>query len=179
MNFLASPELVTAMSFSGSLDFNPMTDSLVDKDGNPFKFAAPSGTKLPANGFTPGDLAYNPTTSPEPSPETPIAISPTSDRLEVLAPFPSFFEAGPAELPSMKCLMRVRGKWSVPARSTSADRTRRLTLLARSLPFFQHDRPHLCRRALAQVQRSPQQHLGEPLCVPRPFRVRTGPPSSC
>ncbi|KAL7416700.1 aconitate hydratase [Mrakia frigida] len=110
MNFLASPELVTAMSFSGSLDFNPMTDSLIDKNGNPFKFDAPTGTKLPSAGFTPGDLRYNPTTSPEPSPETPIAISPTSDRLEVLAPFPSFFAAGPAELPSMKCLMRVRGK---------------------------------------------------------------------
>jgi homoaconitase len=110
MNFLASPELVTAMSFSGSLDFNPMTDSLTDKDGNPFKFTAPYGTKLPVNGFTPGDLAYSPNNSPEPVPETEIAISPSSDRLEVLAPFPSFFESGPAELPSMKCLMRVRGK---------------------------------------------------------------------
>ncbi|CED85427.1 aconitate hydratase [Phaffia rhodozyma] len=110
MNFLASPEVVTAMAFSGSLSFNPMTDSLLDKNGQPFKFDAPSGIKLPSGGFTPGDLSYSPTPSPEPQPDTPIAIAPDSTRLEVLAPFPSFFEAGPSELPTMKCLMRVRGK---------------------------------------------------------------------
>lgn len=92
MNFLASPELVTAvrriplsllwhpfkadpspsplpalqMSFSGSLDFNPMTDSLLDKDGKPFKFTAPSGTKLPEAGFTPG--SSRPSTPPSPHP---------------------------------------------------------------------------------------------------------------
>lgn len=58
MNFLASPEIVTAMAFAGDLSFNPMTDSLTGKDGKPFKFDAPSGTKLPAAGFTPG--SYRP-----------------------------------------------------------------------------------------------------------------------
>jgi homoaconitase len=113
MNFLASPEIVTAMAFAGDLAFNPMTDSLKTADGKEFRFDPPSGIKLPAAGFTPGDLAFGPTPSPEPQPETEIAIDPKSSRLEVLAPFPSFFENGPAELPSMKCLMRVRGKWCV------------------------------------------------------------------
>jgi homoaconitase len=99
------------MSFAGDMNFNPMIDTITGPDGKPFKFTAPSGDRLPNAGFTPGDLSYAPTSSPEPIPETEIAISPDSTRLEVLAPFPSFFEAGPAELPEMKCLMRIRGKW--------------------------------------------------------------------
>ena len=54
MNFLASPEIVTAMTFSGSLSFNPMTDSLVGQDGKSFMFEPPSGSMLPTEGFTPG-----------------------------------------------------------------------------------------------------------------------------
>lgn len=59
MNFLASPEIVTAMAFSGELSFNPMQDSLIGADGKPFKFEPPSGSMLPADGFTPGmSLAF-------------------------------------------------------------------------------------------------------------------------
>jgi hypothetical protein len=54
MNFLASPEIVTAMAFSGQLTFNPITDSLIGADGKPFKFAPPRGNMLPSDGFTPG-----------------------------------------------------------------------------------------------------------------------------
>lgn len=54
MNFLASPDIVTAMAFSGKLSFNPMTDELIGADGKPFKFDPPSGDKLPSTGFTPG-----------------------------------------------------------------------------------------------------------------------------
>lgn len=56
MNFLASPEIVTAMAFSGELSFNPMRDSLIGADGKPFKFEPPSGSMLPADGFTPGTV---------------------------------------------------------------------------------------------------------------------------
>jgi homoaconitase len=54
MNFLASPEVVTAMAFSGELSFNPMVDSLINADGKLFKFSPPVGSMLPAAGFTPG-----------------------------------------------------------------------------------------------------------------------------
>lgn len=46
MNFLASPEIVTAMAFSGDLNFNPVTDSIPTPNG-PFKFSPPSGDRLP------------------------------------------------------------------------------------------------------------------------------------
>ncbi|KAG8856928.1 aconitate hydratase [Tulasnella sp. 330] len=100
MNFLSSPEIVTAMAFSGRLSFNPLTDSLQGADGKPFKFSPPTG-----------DISYTPSPTPAPLPATPVAISPESSRLEILAPFPREFpNARGMELPALKCLMRVRGK---------------------------------------------------------------------
>ncbi len=43
MNFLASPEIVTAMAFAGSTTFNPLTDTLKTPDGKDFRFPAPYG----------------------------------------------------------------------------------------------------------------------------------------
>jgi homoaconitase len=54
MNFLTSPELTTAMTFAGSMEFNPMTDSLVTPSGKEFKFQPPSGESLPVRGFDSG-----------------------------------------------------------------------------------------------------------------------------
>lgn len=112
MNFLASPELVTAMSFSGSLSFNPVTDT-IDTPNGPFKFEPPVGDRLPSAGFVSGDLSFAPSSSPTPVPETEIVIKPDSQRLELLEPFASHFpeDGSSLELPEMKCLMRVRGKW--------------------------------------------------------------------
>jgi len=113
MNFLASPTIVTAMSYAGRLSFNPMTDSLTTSSGESFKFQPPVGKDLPSAGFTPGDATYYPKPMPEPQPETDIVIRPDSQRLEILQPFESHF--GPhnirgLELPPLKVLMRVRGK---------------------------------------------------------------------
>jgi hypothetical protein len=109
VNFLASPEIVTAMAISGDLNFNPLTDTLPTPSGEPFRFSPPSGDRLPPTGYTPGDLSYAPSPSPTPVPETEIAIAPTSTRLEILEPFESSFVGGKGELPEMTCLMRVRG----------------------------------------------------------------------
>ncbi|KAG7450306.1 aconitate hydratase [Guyanagaster necrorhizus] len=115
MNFLASPTIVTAMAFSGKLSFNPLTDSLPLPSGESFKFEPPVGRDLPANGFTPGDLSFYPSPIPEPHPETEVVISKDSQRLELLEPFASYFgentlNSRGLELPSLRVLMRVRGK---------------------------------------------------------------------
>lgn len=55
MNFLASPDIVTAMAFSGKLSFDPTKDTLLDSEGKPFKFDPPQGDKLPEQGFTAGE----------------------------------------------------------------------------------------------------------------------------
>ena len=82
LGFISSPELVVAMAFAGSMKFNPMTDTLKDKDGNDFKFQAPRGEVLPANGYASKDSGYEaPTLSGE------VVINPTSERLAFLEPF--------------------------------------------------------------------------------------------
>lgn len=115
MNFLASPTLVTAMAFSGKLSFNPATDSIPLPNGGSFKFQPPKGQDLPTSGFTPGNSDFYPIRNPAPQPEVDIVIKPDSQRLEILEPFGSHFgpESGNPrglELPSMKVLLRVRGK---------------------------------------------------------------------
>jgi homoaconitase len=113
MNFLASPTIVTAMSYAGKLSFNPMADSLTTPSGESFRFQPPTGKDLPSAGFTPGDMSYYPKPMPEPQPETEIVIRPDSQRLEILQPFDSPFgphNARKLELPPLKVLMRVRGK---------------------------------------------------------------------
>lgn len=117
MNFLASPDIVTAMAFSGKLSFNPMTDSLMDSQGQPFKFDPPSGIELPEDGFIPGNISFTPRPNPEPQPDAEVVVDPESSRLELLKPFdPPFTPQQLAdsnaklELENMRCLLRVRGK---------------------------------------------------------------------
>jgi len=83
LGFISSPELVVAMAYGGSMKFNPLTDTLKDKDGNDFKFQPPAGEVLPSNGYTPQDAGFEgPTNSGE------VVINPTSERLAFLDPFP-------------------------------------------------------------------------------------------
>src|SRR5205085_9137887 len=59
MNFIASPEIVTAFAFAGRLSFNPLTDSLVGADGKPFTLTAPKlAPEVPAKNFDRGHAAY-------------------------------------------------------------------------------------------------------------------------
>lgn len=106
MNFLASPEIVTAMSYSGSTTFNPLTDTLPTPSGTSFSFSPPSGSDLPAKGFAQGNPDFEPTPG-VPDPSHPISISPTSDRLAVLEPFEAF---PPGELEELRVLYKVKGQ---------------------------------------------------------------------
>lgn len=113
MNFLASPTIVTAMSFSGKLTFNPMEDVIPLSDGSSFKFTPPEGEDLPSKGFDSGEATYYPAPTPAPNPDVEVLISPTSSRIELLQPFESHFgqhNARGLELPPLEVLMRVRGK---------------------------------------------------------------------
>jgi len=106
MNFLASPELVTAMSYAGTTTFNPMTDSLTTPSGESFKFNPPAGFDLPSQGFAAGNPAYQPT-PPQPDPLAEVKVSPTSDRLAILEPFEPF---PGGELQNLKVLYKVKGQ---------------------------------------------------------------------
>ena len=73
------------MTLAGSLNFNPLTDTLKDKDGNEFKLQAPTGAGLPANGYDPGRDTYQ--APPEDRASIEVAVSPQSDRLQILEGF--------------------------------------------------------------------------------------------
>ena len=58
MNFIGSPEIVTAMALAGRLSFNPLTDTLTGADGKPFKLEPPKpAPEVPANNFDRGHSA--------------------------------------------------------------------------------------------------------------------------
>ncbi|KAG8677278.1 aconitate hydratase [Fusarium poae] len=106
MNFLASPEIVTAMAFAGSTTFNPVTDSIKTPDGKDFKFSPPHGLEGPQTPFESGNAELG-VLSQEPDPNTKIAISPTSERLAFLDPFPPFPSS---DLSGLRVLVKVTGK---------------------------------------------------------------------
>lgn len=83
--FVASPDIVTAMTFAGSLTFNPLTDSLTGTDGKQFKFTEPSGKELPPKGYDKGEDTFQ--APPADGSTVSVAVSPTSDRLQMLQPF--------------------------------------------------------------------------------------------
>lgn len=106
MNFLASPELVTAMSYAGSTTFNPMTDVV---PGTDFRFEPPRGQDLPAAGFAQGNPDFEPTPG-VPDPSVSVAVSPTSDRLALLEPFEGYPMEGSGELENLRVLVKVKGQ---------------------------------------------------------------------
>jgi len=83
--FVASPELVTALSIAGDLRFNPVTDELVGADGEKFKLDNPYGDELPADGFDPGVDTYQ--APPADGASLKVNVDPSSQRLQLLTPF--------------------------------------------------------------------------------------------
>ncbi|EQK99137.1 Aconitase, mitochondrial-lik protein [Ophiocordyceps sinensis CO18] len=106
MNFLASPEIVTAMAFAGSTTFNPMTDVLKTPDGKDFKFSPPHGLEGPLTPFESGIESLG-VLSQQADPKVRVAVSPTSDRLALLEPFPPFPDS---DLGGLRVLVKVTGK---------------------------------------------------------------------
>lgn len=106
MNFLTSPDVVTAMIYSGDMNYNPVTDSIEKENGEAFKFAPPKGEELPHDGFIKGRSEFYPEANPQPKPEVQINVSPESDRLQILEPFAPW---SGDEL-STTVLLKVEGK---------------------------------------------------------------------
>ena len=86
MNFIASPEIAIAMGLGGRLSFNPLTDPLVDADGNEFMLQPPTeAPEVPPTGFDPGaDMYIDP---PDDGSDVEVRVDPNSNRLQVLEPW--------------------------------------------------------------------------------------------
>ena len=83
--FVGSPEIVTALAIAGDLSFNPLTDTLINEDGQEVKLDEPTGDELPPRGFDAEDPGYQ--APAEDGSNVQVAVSPTSERLQLLAPF--------------------------------------------------------------------------------------------
>lgn len=103
--FVASPEIVTAMVFGGSLKFNPMKDEIVKPDGTKFKFQPPSGDALPPTGYDKGEMVYQ--APPEDRSNVEVIVSPTSQRLQLLTPFNKW---NGEDYENLTILIKVKGK---------------------------------------------------------------------
>jgi aconitate hydratase A / 2-methylisocitrate dehydratase len=106
-SFVASPEIVTALSIAGSLKFNPLTDTLTNEEGKEVHLDEPSGMELPEKGFEVEDRGYQ-----EPAADGSgivVTVEPDSDRLQILAPFDPPAADG-KDLQGLKLLIKAKGK---------------------------------------------------------------------
>jgi aconitate hydratase len=103
--FVASPEIVTAMVLAGDLSFNPLKDSLTNDKGEKIILNEPQGIELPPRGFAVEDAGYQ--APAEDGSNVKVIVSPTSDRLQLLDPFPAWEGT---DLVNLKLLIKVRGK---------------------------------------------------------------------
>ncbi|UUV21101.1 aconitate hydratase [Paenimyroides aestuarii] len=83
--FVTSPEMVAALAISGRLDFNPITDKLLNDNGEEVMFKPPFGDELPTKGFDVEDAGYQAPAADGSSVN--VVVSPDSSRLQLLEPF--------------------------------------------------------------------------------------------
>ena len=76
--FVGSPELVTAMAIAGDLSFNPLTDKLINEDGEEVMLDAPTGDELPAKGFYAEDPGFQAPAADGSGVQ--VVVNPTSDK---------------------------------------------------------------------------------------------------
>ena len=86
--FVASPEMVAAIAIAGDLSFNPLTDTLLNDNGEAIKFNPPTGDELPTKGFAVEDAGFQ--APAEDGSVVKIVVNESSDRLQLLAPFPAW-----------------------------------------------------------------------------------------
>ncbi len=105
LSFVTSPDTVVALALAGRLDFDPTTDTITAPDGSEVTLEAPVGEVLPAQGYDPGQNTF--TAPPADGSGVQVDVSPTSDRLQLLEPFPAWDGNDYLGLP---VLMKAKGK---------------------------------------------------------------------
>lgn len=105
LSFLASPEVVTAYAITGDLGFDPVHQPVKGADGKEFTLQPPIGDELPAKGFAKGEEGY--VAPAENGDALTVDIPPTSERLQLLQPFPRWDGKDFEKLP---LLIKTKGK---------------------------------------------------------------------
>ncbi len=102
--FVASPEMVAAVAIAGRLDFNPITDTLLNENGQEVKLDEPTGWELPPKGFEVEDAGY--IAPEEDGSQIVVKVDPNSERLELLTPFTPIGD----KIEGAKLLIKAFGK---------------------------------------------------------------------
>jgi len=103
--FVASPEIVTAIALAGRLDFNPITDHLINEDGVAVMLDEPTGMELPPKGFDVEDAGFIAPAADGSGVN--VQVAPDSDRLQLLKPFEPITAE---QLVGMRLLIKAKGK---------------------------------------------------------------------
>ncbi|MDB5013708.1 MAG: aconitate hydratase [Daejeonella sp.] len=103
--FVASPEIVTALTIAGDLGFNPLTDTLLNKDGVQVKLDEPQGLEGPEKGYAVEDAGYQ--APAEDGSQVSVVVSPDSARLQLLDPFKAWEGT---DITGLKLLIKAKGK---------------------------------------------------------------------
>ncbi len=103
--FVASPEIVTAYAIAGTLDFNPMTDTLQTEDGKQVKLDEPKGIEFPVKGFAVEDAGYQ--APAKDGNKIEVIVDPKSDRLQLLTPFKAW---DGKDMTGLNLLIKAKGK---------------------------------------------------------------------
>ena len=103
--FVASPEIVTAIALAGRLDFNPITDKLINENGESVMLDEPTGMELPPLGFAVEDAGF--IAPAEDGSGVEVKVAPKSDRLQLLEPF---VPIKADQLEGMRILIKAKGK---------------------------------------------------------------------
>src|SRR5262252_10819205 len=106
MNFIGSPEIVTAFALAKRLSFNPLTDTLTDAQGKSFRFQPPKpAPEVPAHGFDAGLATY--VAPPEDGSSIKLEVDPNSERLQLMEPWPAWDGKDFVDMP---VLIKTQGK---------------------------------------------------------------------
>jgi aconitate hydratase len=104
-SFVASPEIVTAFAIAGDLTFNPLTDTLINEEGQAVHLDPPTGDELPAKGFAVEDAGFQ---APAPDGKSvSVEVDPTSSRIQLLDPFKPITQD---QVTEMRILIKTKGK---------------------------------------------------------------------
>ncbi|MGH6893004.1 MAG: aconitate hydratase [Dongiaceae bacterium] len=106
MNFIGSPEIVTAMALAGRLSFNPLTDTLAGADGRPFRLEPPKAApEVPAKNFDRGHATY--IAPPRDGSRVELKVDPKSERIQLMQPWEAWDGKDFLDMP---VLMKTKGK---------------------------------------------------------------------
>ncbi|MBT3364337.1 MAG: aconitate hydratase [Flavobacteriales bacterium] len=103
--FVASPEIVTALAIAGDLGFNPLTDALINQQGESVKLDEPSGLEMPVKGYAVEDAGFQAPSADGSS--IVVSVKTGSERLELLQ---SFTPWDGDNLMGMRLLIKAEGK---------------------------------------------------------------------